>query len=109
MSRPVTGTQVQQLNASIKRLNRSVERCADTIRLFSAAVASFEKEIGEREIETPLSSNLHDQVVLNVDDDLITPMFDDQPIILADANGVTVVIETVHGVKDVIRVPNVKR
>ena len=105
MSRPVTGTQVQQLNASIKRLNRSVERCADTIRLFSAAVASFEKEIGERGIETPLSSNPHDEVILVVDDDVTTPMFDDQPIVLHYHDQSTVVIETVHGVKDVIKVP----
>jgi hypothetical protein len=78
------------------------------MRQLNASLEPLAPLVGEQETERPLSSNPRGEVILVVEDDTTTSMFQDQPIILTDDGGVTFVIETVHGVKDVIRVPRTK-
>jgi hypothetical protein len=97
MNKPPSGTQVRLLIACVKRLTQSVDRCAASIRLLSAAVMPFAAEIeepdDEPETETPQSNSRSKSTL------------DDQPIVLTDKDGVTISVETVHGIRDNIRIP----
>ncbi len=66
----------------MRSLSQTVARCADSIRSLSAELERL--DLDESETETPLS---------------------DQPIVLVDEDFTTVVITTVHGVRDVVKVP----
>jgi len=91
MSKPPTGTQVQQLINSVKQLNRNVARCADTIRQLNVALTGLDVP-SESETETRPSSNLSSQ-----------------PIVLHKSDCVLINIETVHGVRETIRIPKSKQ
>lgn len=71
------------LRDSLENLRRVVEECAATTVRLSAALDALELD-EELETETPLS---------------------DQPIVLVDDDTTTIVIQTVHGVRDIIRIP----
>lgn len=74
--------QIRALKDSLRQLRETVENCAATIVQLNAALDRL--NAGELEIETPQSSN-------GVE-------------IVADEY-TTVVVQTVHGVRDSIRVP----
>ena len=105
MSKPPTGTQVQQLINSVKQLNRNVARCADTIRQLNVALTGLDVP-SESETETRPSSNLSSQPIVphKADCDLSS-----QPIVLHKSDCVLINIETVHGVRETIRIPKSKQ
>lgn len=92
MSLPPKQQEIVWLRDTLERLRRNVESCAATIQLLSASLDRLEGKGGERETATPQSkSSLEDQAFVLVDDEYTT-----------------VVIQTVHGVRDTIKVPRRK-
>lgn len=77
--------QLVALRDSLERLRRTVEDSAATILRLSAALDQL--EAGEPVTETLRSS------------------LDDQAIVLIEDSYTTIVVQTVHGVQDTIRLP----
>lgn len=84
----------RKLIASLKQLTVSIDLCAATIQSFNASVQPFAAGIEESETETHLSSNLS----------RVPTTLDQQPIILCDGSYAFITIETVHGLRETVKV-----
>lgn len=88
MNQQQIGRQLRALSDSLDRLRRAVEYNAATTQALGAAIDKLEADVSET--ETPQSS------------------LDDQAILLVEDDYTTVVVTTVHGISETIKVPRRK-